>query len=103
MASTAFSDNHRDLSSKLGFQFEFYCERCHDAFRSEFEYHKLGVAAKVLSVLSSFTGGIFHSIGWRSHEIAEIGHTHSRDAAFRTALAEAQAHFNRCSRCGNYY
>src|SRR5262245_42453872 len=102
MTATAFSDNYRELSTNLGFQFEFYCERCHDAFRSEFEYHKLGVLAKLLSVLSSFTGGLFSAIGWRSGELAEIGHSQSRDAAFRRAIAQAKDHFHRCARCGNY-
>ena len=102
MTETAFSDNYNDLSTNLGFQFEFYCERCHDAFRSEFAYHKLGVAAKLLSILSSFTGGILSSIGWRSGELAEIGHSQARDAAFRHAIAQAKDHFHRCPRCGNY-
>lgn len=102
MANTAFSDNFRDLCTNVGFQFEFYCERCHDAYRSDFAYHKLGVAAKILSVLSSFTGGLLHSIGWRSGELAEIGQSQARDAAFREAIAQAKDHFHRCPRCGNY-
>lgn len=102
MANTAFSDNFRDLSTDVGFQFELYCERCHDAYRPDFEYHTLGVAAKLLRVLSSFTGGILHSIGWRSGEIAEIGLSQARDAAFCRSIASAKDHFHRCARCGNY-
>ena len=102
MSGSPLADNYRDLSTDLGFQFEFYCERCNDAHRSEFAYHKLGVMAKLLSVLSSFTGGLFSAIGWRSGELAEIGQRQSRDAAFKSAVSWARDQFHRCPRCGNY-
>jgi hypothetical protein len=44
-----FSDNYSDLSqesgARAGFQFEFNCERCGDAWRSEFVPSKAGQAA----------------------------------------------------------
>lgn len=50
MADFRFSDDYSDLSqetgARAGFQFEFYCERCNDAGRSEFTPYKTGQAAE---------------------------------------------------------
>ena len=32
-----FTDNYQDQSNRDGYQFEFYCEHCHDAWRSPFD------------------------------------------------------------------
>jgi hypothetical protein len=46
MTELKFSDNYSDLSEQsgvsAGFQFEFYCERCNDRWRSTFVPFKSG-------------------------------------------------------------
>ncbi|MFF4145457.1 hypothetical protein ACFY0A_29665 [Streptomyces sp. NPDC001698] len=48
-----FNNNHRDLCEQhgtgAGFQFEFYCSRCSDTWRSPFEPFRAGQMAGWLS------------------------------------------------------
>ena len=44
MSEIQFSDNYNDLSTDTGFQFEFYCEHCHEAWRSPFDRYAAGTA-----------------------------------------------------------
>jgi len=85
-----FSQNNRDLSQPYGddagFEFEFYCRRCGDTWRSGFENYTLGRGWDVANTV----GGL-----------ADAGWHKARDAAFQRAIGKAQAHFHRCARCTN--
>ena len=61
MSEIHFTDNYHDVSTNSGFQFEFYCERCHDAWRSPFDRHAAGTAEDLLSAASNLFGGLFGS------------------------------------------
>ena len=57
MSEIQFSDNYNDLSTDTGFQFEFYCEHCHDAWRSPFDRYAAGTAESVLGAASTVAVG----------------------------------------------
>jgi membrane protease subunit (stomatin/prohibitin family) len=103
MSEIQFSDNHQDLSTDTGFQFEFYCEGCHDAWRSPFDRYATGTADSVLGMAESVFGGIFSSARNAIGHVRSAGWQKARDEAFRTAVEEARAHFHRCPRCANHY
>ena len=62
----AFTRNYEDNSTDAGFQFTFYCDVCHDGFRTSFiesETYKRGTLFKGLSrgigaAASIFGGGV---------------------------------------------
>jgi Double zinc ribbon len=105
-----FSQNHRDLSQyygdDAGFDFEFYCERCGDTWRSGYEPYTLGRASGWLRRASNMAGGIASNVGWdvanTAEGLANTGWHKARDAAFQRAITKAAGHFNRCARCHNH-
>jgi membrane protease subunit (stomatin/prohibitin family) len=94
-----FVRNHSDLSTDRGFQFEFFCDRCGDGFRSSFQPSATGIAGEALETAGEIFGGLFGTasrIGDRVHSAAwEKAH----DKAFARAVEEARPHFVRCPRC----
>ncbi|MEV7027946.1 zinc ribbon domain-containing protein [Kitasatospora sp. NPDC093558] len=105
-----FSSNYRDMCEQYGtgagFQFEFYCYRCSDTWRSPFEAFTTGQVAgwigKGVSAAWNLIGGNANTISNAADGLA--GHTWggARDAAFQRAITNAQTHFNRCGRCTTY-
>jgi len=99
MALIQFVRNYEDLSTERGFQFEFFCDRCGDGFRSTFQPSATGIASEALDVAGGILGGILGhaaSVGDRVHSAAwERAH----DQAFLKAVEEARPHFIRCPRC----
>ena len=51
--------NYEDLSTDLGFQFEFKCARCDAGFRTPFKASAVGAASEALEAASNVLGGIF--------------------------------------------
>lgn len=102
-----FSQNNRDLSNQYGddagFEFEFYCQRCGDTWRSGFENYSLGRASGWLRRASNMASNVVSNVGWDVANtvdgLADAGWHKARDAAFQRAIGKAQAHFHRCARC----
>jgi membrane protease subunit (stomatin/prohibitin family) len=107
MAEMHFSDNFDDLSvrtgANAGFQFDFFCERCHDAFRSEFEPYRSARASGWLGKAAGVFGGVLGGVSDAAEGMAEAGFGRARDEAFRAAVQSAKQHFHRCARCSNYF
>ena len=43
MSRIEFTGNYEDLSTDRGYQFKFYCEKCHNGYMSSFKASKLGM------------------------------------------------------------
>jgi hypothetical protein len=105
-----FSNNHRDYSNQYGndagFEFEFYCQRCSDTWRSGFEPYKAARAAGWIRRAANMAHGATSSIGWDVANgvdgLVESGWHKARDASFKEAIVAAEGHFNRCGRCASY-
>ncbi|GAC1371841.1 MAG: hypothetical protein NVSMB30_11900 [Hymenobacter sp.] len=54
-----FVANHDDLSTDKGFQFKFYCDKCHNGYMSRFRTNALGMAGSLLNAAGSLFGGFF--------------------------------------------
>ena len=103
MSEIQFSDNYNDLSTDTGFQFEFYCEHCHDAWRSPFDRYAAGTAESLLGAADGLFGGFFGTARNAVSSLRGAGWSKARDDALRTAVAQAKDHFHRCARCANHY
>jgi ribosomal protein L40E len=103
MSETKFSNNYGDLCDGSGFQFEFYCEHCHDAWRTEFKRYGAATASGILDTASSLLGGIFGGAGRVVDHARDAGYRTAKDTAFAEAIEQAKTHFHRCRRCANYF
>jgi len=102
-----FSDNYNDLSetygTRAGFQFEFYCERCGDAWRSEFVPYKAGQAADWVGRAAGMFGGVLGNVSDVADGLSDKAYGLEHDKAFQAAIRQAESHFHRCPRCTNYF
>lgn len=107
MADFKFSDNYTDLSeedgARAGFQFEFTCERCGDAWRSEFVPFKAGQAAEWVGKAAGIFGGVLGGVSDVADGVSDKAYGVEHDKAFQAAIAQAEAHFHRCAKCTNYF
>lgn len=103
MTEIYFRDNHNDVSTPNGFQFEFYCERCHDTWRSPFDRYTAGTFENVLGAADSLLGGLFGSARNAVGQVAGAGYSKAKDAALQSAAKQAANHFHRCPRCSNHF
>lgn len=107
MDELKFSDNYNDLSQqggvRSGFQYEFYCERCNDTWRTAFVPYRSGQASGWLQKATSFFGGALGGAASDALEgIADSAWGNAHDRAFQEAVEQAKHHFHRCSRCFQY-
>lgn len=97
-----FTNNYQDKSTDRGFQWEFYCQRCHNGYRSKFQASATGLISEALDVAGSFLGGLVSeiaSVGGRVHSAAwERAH----DAAFLEAANEVREFFIQCPNCNEW-
>lgn len=103
MSQIRFSDNHRDLSTDTGFQFEFYCERCHEGWRSPFDRYAAGTVGSVLGMADGLFGGMLGRARGALDQVRSAGWQSAHDTAFADAVQQAQHHFHRCPRCSNHH
>jgi len=114
MTMQAFTDNYQDNSTEAGFQFTFFCDICHEGYKTRFQESKtykkgklFGGLGKAISFGASLLGK--DSLGYKAERgsdiLSERFHGMSpewqreHDAVFETAQNEAKGHFIRCPRC----
>ncbi len=97
-----FTGNYEDLSTDMGFQFKFLCERCQNGYMSTFEANKLGVAGGFLRSASGFLGGGLGKGADSAFEVQRAVGGRQHDAALRKAVQEVKPLFKQCRNCGNW-
>ena len=97
-----FTDNYTDRSTEAGYQFEFYCERCGNGYKSGFQASALGVGTKVLRGLGGVLGGRLGNAGYAGQHIKDLTESQAKDKALREATEEMKPYFNQCHRCGQW-
>jgi hypothetical protein len=102
MPPIEFTQNHQDLSTDVGFQFKFFCERCGDGFMSTFDRNMLGTAGGLLRSASGLLGGMFGRAADSAYEIQRAVGGVAHDAALTAAVEEIKPLFRKCRRCGNW-
>ena len=63
MSLIAFTKNHQDLSTDLGYQFKFFCDKCGNGHMSSFMQSNIGLAGTLLRGAGSLLGGFLGSSG----------------------------------------
>src|SRR5262245_21434206 len=102
MGLIEFVRNYDDLSTELGYQFKFYCDKCHNGHVSPFQTSKLGAAGSILRGASNLFGGIFGQAARSEYEIRKLTQGKAHDDALQNAVAEAKKQFHKCTRCGKW-
>ncbi len=106
MGEFKFADNYNDLCRRdgveAGFQFEFFCERCNDTWRSAFVPYRSGQASGWLGKASGLLGGVLGGVGEAVEGLAQAGYGKARDEEFVKAIESAKKHFHRCAKCSQY-
>jgi len=111
MSDYKFTQNYRDLCKErgvdAGFQFEFYCERCRDTWRTTFKPYRTGQVSGWVNQISGLLfsiglGRITYGTGRAADGFAQAGFSTARDAEFQEAIGEAEKHFYRCAKCNQH-
>ncbi len=97
-----FVRNHRDLSTRKGFQFEFRCDRCGSGFRTPFQPSATGVVNDVLNIASGLLGGVLRKASSVGRQVHSAGWEQSHDRAFNKAVTQARPNFQQCPRCSKW-
>jgi len=100
MALIRFTANHDDLSTDRGYQFKFYCDKCHNGYMTKFQTSVTGTAGGLLRAAGDLFGGVFSSAGNSAYEIQRAVGGKAHDSAFEAAVEEAKGYFHQCTRCG---
>ena len=94
-----FTRNYQDRSTEVGFQFEFFCERCGNGYASSFQPSASGIGGNIAQTASSLFGGFLGNLG---NNAADLVRGPARDAALKKAVEEMRPHFMQCPRCGTW-
>ena len=102
MAKIEFTRNFSDLSTDLGFQYEFYCDRCGSGFRTQFQSSTLGTVTSALDAASSLFGGILGRAADLGERARSVTWEKAHDEAFMKAMEELKPEFIQCPRCSSW-
>ena len=97
-----FTTNYNDRSTDRGFQWEFYCQRCGNGFRSKFQASATGLLTQALDVASGLFGGVLGTVANASGQVHSAAWERAHDHAFTDAVAEVRAFFVQCPNCNDW-
>jgi len=100
--SIEFTRNYSDLSTDQGFQFEFFCDRCGNGFRSHFKPSVVGTVSGAMDAASSLFGGIFGRAADVTEHVKSASWEKAHDDAFLAAAKELKPDFVQCPRCSSW-
>jgi predicted nucleic acid-binding Zn ribbon protein len=102
MEEIEFASNYRDHSTDNGFQFEFYCNRCSNGYRTTFQPWTAGTVSGALNAASSLFGGFFNQASNAASQVRSATWQQARDSAFRKSIQEIKPQFIQCPRCNRW-
>lgn len=94
-----FVRNYSDQSTDKGYQFEFYCDRCHTGYRTRFKTSATGTVTQALDAASSLFGGLFQRTADFTNHVHSAAWEKAHDNAFVEAVKEVENDFIQCPRC----
>ncbi len=103
MPKVRFTDNYTDHSTEAGYQFEFFCERCGNGYKSGFQASAIGMGSKVARGIGGLLGGGgISNLGWAGQEAKDLTESQAKDKALAKAVQEMEPYFKQCHRCGQW-
>ena len=97
-----FTSNYQDRSTDRGFQWEFYCQRCQNGYRSEFKASATGLISEALDVAGGFFGGIVSNIANVGDRVHSAAWQRAHDEGFLEAANEVREFFIQCPNCNEW-
>ncbi|TMM40943.1 MAG: hypothetical protein E6F99_03175 [Actinobacteria bacterium] len=101
-----FTNNYSDRSTREGYQFEFFCQRCGNGYSSSFQHSVTGFGGRLLRLGGDLLGGEVGQkaaqLGWDAQWLRDGNRGSTRDKALAKAVGEMAAHFLQCHRCGQW-
>ena len=98
-----FTDNYSDLSNTEGYQFEFFCERCGNGYRSPFQEDMVEKGRGLLRAAGGLFGGALSNITSAADTALDRGtNSAAKDKALAAAVASIGPEFRQCRACGNW-
>jgi uncharacterized OB-fold protein len=96
--------NYADKSTDEGFQFEFYCDRCGQGYRSQFKPFSWGKISGAAEAVSDLFGGVglFGKTADLTGGASDVRRDSAQDEAFLEAVGEVKPYFVQCPRCANW-
>ena len=99
-----FTNNYSDRSTREGYQFEFFCQRCGNGYTSPFQHSVTGFGGRLLQMGGDLLGGEVGNqasrLGWDAQWLKSSSRGSTRDKALGKAVEQMQPHFTQCHRCG---
>jgi membrane protease subunit (stomatin/prohibitin family) len=97
-----FTRNYSNLSTEQGFQYEFFCDRCSNGFRTPFKPSVRGKVTGAMNTASSLFGGVFYKAADLTERVRSAGWQKEQDEAFVNAVKELRHEFVQCPRCSSW-
>ena len=97
-----FTDNYTDHSTEAGYQFEFFCERCGNGYKSGFQASAAGIGGKVLRGIGGLLGGRAADVAYAGDQARDLTESKAKDKALREAVEELRPLFHQCHKCGQW-
>jgi rubrerythrin len=101
-----FTNNYADRSTREGYQFEFFCQRCGNGHASSFQHSVTGFGGRLLRIGGDLLGGevgrTASQVGWDAEWMRDGLRGSTRDRALAKAVDEMKPHFCQCHRCGQW-
>lgn len=97
-----FTDNYADHSTEAGYQFEFFCERCGNGYKSGFDASAVGVGTSIARGLGGILGGVFGDAEQVGQQARDMTESTAKDKALRDAIKEVEPYFTQCHKCGQW-
>jgi membrane protease subunit (stomatin/prohibitin family) len=94
--------DYEDLSTDLGFQFEFKCGRCGGGIRTPFKASAVGAASEALEAASGILGCIFGAAADVGERVRSSSWETAHDNAFKEAVEHVKPKFVKCPRCSEW-
>lgn len=102
MQEIEFTRNYSDHCTDTGFQFEFFCNRCGNGYRSSFQAWTVGAVSGVLDAASSLFGGVFGQAANMGERVRSATWQQAKDKAFIEAAQAIKPNFVQCPRCSSW-
>ncbi len=97
-----FTKNYRDESTERGFQFEFYCDRCNNGFRTPFKAFGMGIVSGAVDTANSLFGGFLGRVSDATGRVSSASYERAHDQAFLEAANSLKPEFLQCPRCNSW-
>jgi hypothetical protein len=100
-----FTGHYADMSSDVGFQWEFSCSRCFSAHRSTYQANPLAQGRGLLRSLGDLVGGPLQRLSQAADDFSRMWGSQAsltRDHAFSAAVEQAKLQFRHCPGCGHW-